>query len=308
MDKDQKILDLETKLQALQIKYDALKQASPASINNNKVWEDVKSMTNFKLYDNDAIKQMIKNKAFTMSDIGKRYGRTLLHQASYNGNFELAKLCINMGADLKKRMTSRGNDSLEEALGNTPIEEAKHWSNYHVEQLLLLSEIKGNIGERVKGKAYDLNRQNGIVSNAMSVLSTMPQTKEIFTKALREIMMHSMTEKKIFDDVMLSLYFALFEEGEEEKEAVHTEDTELFQTIMKTSTNIIAGRDKRDWFWMKEVLIPSNVKKLTKVFFAANMRIIWIFRFGSSTERIESFFITNCCKLSRKNQRDKSRN
>ena len=176
----------------------------------------------------------------------------LLHWAAFYGNLEVAKLCVNMDADLNKKSIFGKR---------TPFQEAKRTGNYDIAQLLLLSQSTGNIGERIKEKADELNREYGIIEAFIDELSQIgEQTAEIFKKTLIEIMTRLIQKKKIFADIMLSLCLKFIESEEKGRKF---EESELFKdAIIKTSKNIIRATEKRDWFWMKEAVIPSTVSEI----------------------------------------------
>ena len=97
----------------------------------------------------------------------------------------------------------------------------------------------------------------------MSELSEIgAQTAAIFKKTLIEVMTRLIQKKKSLDDTLLFLCHSFIES--EEKNAGF-EESELFkEAIIKTSTSVIQAKDpdKKDWFWMKNVIVPSNVKRL----------------------------------------------
>ena len=167
-------------------------------------------------------------------------------------------MCVNMGADLTKQSIFGKR---------TPFQEALRTGNHDIAQLLLLSQSTGNIGERIKEKANELNREYGIIEAFIDELSQIgEQTAEIFKKTLIEIMTSLIQKKKVFADIMLSLCLKIIESEQQ------FEDSELFKdAIIKSSTNIIQAIDKRDWFWMKRVMIPSTVSHI--FLFCANLRI-----------------------------------
>merc|ERR1712130_658506 len=101
--------------------------------------------------DTDGIKQMIKNGVVSMNDTDKN-GDTLLHKTALFGNIDIVRLCVNMGSDLKRKNKEN----------QTALDWADQHKKYHIAQLLRLSEISGNIGERITTKAEELKKENGI--------------------------------------------------------------------------------------------------------------------------------------------------
>ena len=110
----------------------------------------------------------------------------------YSGNFEIANLCVNREYD----QTSKNN------MGRNPLGEAQTLGNHDIAQLLRLSQIKGNIGERIKERANSINKGNGCIKNIMDELSRIgEQTASIFKKTMVEIVTSLIQQK---------LYFTLF--------------------------------------------------------------------------------------------------
>ena len=146
-----------------------------------------------------------------------------------------------------------------------PLDESRHMGNYDIAQLLLLSEFKGNIGDRLKERASSLNRERGIIENVTKELTRIgEQSSAIFMKIMMEIITSSMQNKCCYDDIMLSLCHKYI--GADE-----FEESELFKAITKASNDTIQNGNKKDWYWFKEILLKSNVKSMC---FCANTRII----------------------------------
>eukprot|EP01083_Nonionella_stella_P143470 446040_1 len=101
------------------------------------------------------IKSLIDNKTLSVNDVDDRNGWSLLHYAACNGAYEIAQLCISLGADV----TLKGND------GNTALDWADKRNRHAVKQLLHFAKMKANTGERIREKADDLTKQNGIIEN-----------------------------------------------------------------------------------------------------------------------------------------------
>ena len=89
------------------------------------VWNKLKT-------DTDAIKAMMNDGTITKNDIDQ-YEMSLLTQAAYYGNYEIAKLCVNKGYSLKAK--------------DSPLERADNMGHHDIAQLLRLAEIKGNVGD-----------------------------------------------------------------------------------------------------------------------------------------------------------------
>merc|ERR1712228_1058901 len=181
--------------------------------------------------------QLIQNKTISMNDTDPN-GKTLLALAAYYGNLEVAKLCINLGYDINASSTKAANDM----------------SNHDVEQLLMLSKITGNIGERVKEKADGLNKEDGMIANVINELSKIKDEKLSFKDTLIQVVTNLIDQKLSFPDFLLSLCWKMMETEYEKPE-----ESELFKVIMVTCEDIIKKKDKRDWYWMKQIMLKSHV-------------------------------------------------
>ena len=220
------------------------KLSSENSISHSKAfWNDIRS----KIRNNtDYIKTLIKQGTIDMNDIDSS-GKTLLHLAAWKGNYEIAKLCINLGADINKKSNQN-----ETAFG-----EAMHNNNDHIEQLLLFAQTKSNVGDRIKNISQSMLKQNSIIQNIIDELELIgEQSKDIFIKILKEITLNLITKKLVFSDDLLNLCWKIETENINVNEL---KKSELWRTIDKTCRDIIDGTSKKDWFWMKQCLLPSNV-------------------------------------------------
>jgi len=137
--------------------------------------------------------------------------------------------------------------------GQTPLNLANEYGKHDVAQLLMLSEIKGNIGERIKEKAKILNRERGCIENIQNGLKRIgEQTAKIWKDTTIEMMTNSIQNKECFDDIFLSLCYEFIGFADFEK-------SELFKAIIATSDDVIKNGNKTNWFWFKEVMLASNV-------------------------------------------------
>merc|ERR1712228_357789 len=202
-------------------------------------WDDVRNKIK---NDTDAIKELMENGIIT-KDVTNSSGWGLLHWAARGGNYEIAKLCINSGYDLGAKTEGKF----------TPLKVAEMNNKYNVAQLLRLSAIKGNIGERIKEKAKILNRERGCIENIKNGLKRIGgQTAKIWKDTTIEMVTNCIQNKQCFDDIFLSLCYEFIGSADFEK-------SELFKTIMATSDDVIKNGNKTNWFWFKEVMLASNV-------------------------------------------------
>ena len=234
---------------SLQTELDALKSKLSSTDNATKTirpkgfWDDIHSKL---IEDPDSVKTLIKEGKVNVHESGDVYAESnLLQLSAWSGAYEIAELCINLGADLQFKNKN----------GRTARMEAKTNNNDHIEQLLLLKETKSNIGDRIKYISQSILKQNGVIQSIMSELALIGETsKDLFVKILKEIMINLITKKLVFSDDLLNLCWKL------ESEKGDPLDSELWVTIRKTCAEIINGDSVRDWFWMKQCLLPSNVE------------------------------------------------
>ena len=250
-------------IQSLQSKLESFEsnKLAESSQQDGAFWSNIEQQM---LNDTDYIKRSIKNGTVSIQDTDK-YGRTLLHFAAWKGNFEIAKLClclcciyyfyrlfihiktcsgINLGADINAEDTDK----------ETPLFNAVNNNHDHIEQTLLFAQTKSNVGDRIKNISQSILKQNSIIENVTSELSNIgTQSKQIFLKTLTEVTINIITKKIVFSDDLLVLCWKIEQEkGNELK-------SELWRAIERTSKEIIDGNSKRDWYWLKQCLLPSNV-------------------------------------------------
>ena len=233
-------LSLKSKLESLKSKLSSTKTSHrhPTSF-----WNNIK----IKLRDTEYIKGLIKDGTVTVNDFDEDE-RSLLHYAAWKGNYEIAQLCINLGADIHKKSRFSQDET------RLPLDWAMENNNDHIEQLLLLQQTKSNVGDRVKYISHGILKQNSIIENIINELSLIgEQSKDIFTRILKEITINLISKKLVFSEDLLNLCWKLETENGDELES------ELWSSIKKTCKDIINGTSKRDWFWLKQCLLPSNV-------------------------------------------------
>eukprot|EP01083_Nonionella_stella_P072114 194221_1 len=108
--------------------------------------------------DTQYIKSLIDNKTLSVNDVDDIEGRTLLHYAAENGGYEVVQLCISLGADV----------TLKDKDGYNALDYAFSSADHAVYQLLHFAQMKASTGERIREKADDLTKQNGIIENLMN--------------------------------------------------------------------------------------------------------------------------------------------
>ena len=102
--------------------------------------------------------------------------------------------------------------------------------------------------------------EDGQITNVMNELDEMKKEESYerlsFNEKMIKVTTRLIQKKKSFCDFMLSLSWRMIEvDG-----TVKPEESELFATIMATSEDIVNQKDKRDWHWMKKVMLDSHVE------------------------------------------------
>eukprot|EP01083_Nonionella_stella_P270483 916003_1 len=209
---------------------------------NQDLWDDI--LDKCRANDIEYIKSLIENKTLSVNDVDDRNGWSLLHYAACNGAYEIAQLCISLGADV----TLKGND------GNTALDWADKRNRHAVKQLLHFANMKANTGERIREKADDLTKQNGIIENLVNEIESYDDTtREFFEDTLLDLMNKIVRKKMIFSDDWLCLAWKI------EAKRGNVFQSELWKNMTAVCREIIQNRDKRDWFFMKTCIIPSNL-------------------------------------------------
>eukprot|EP01083_Nonionella_stella_P009791 28053_1 len=236
------IINLEQKYQALLDKTSS--SATESHRNVDDIWNEHGIGFNDPPHNTYELQSLIRNKILDVKELTGQ-GRSLLHWAAWWGNYELAELCINLGADLNKK----------DQYGNKPSDYARQGSWYHVEQLLILSELNANISDRITDTADIMTRQKGITHNILTGLTEIgQQSKDLFQKTLLELMIITINKKAAFSDDLLNVCWELVCESNP-----NPLSSDLWQALSTTCQSIIEGRNKTDWFWFRNCVLQSTI-------------------------------------------------
>lgn len=190
------------------------------------------------------IKKALQENKFTVFDVDEN-GNTLLHIAAEEGNYEICALCINLGANIEAV-----NGDYEQA---EVLAEYKGW--YHIEQLLLFASKDAAIGTEVNEYASKLNTQNGIIDNLMKMLE-IKKNKKVVQDTIVDILIQQIKSKQAFSDLLLNLSWRIVTKNSKNNPL----DNNLWNAIKETVRQIINAKKEREWFWLKNYLLPSTVK------------------------------------------------
>eukprot|EP01083_Nonionella_stella_P317552 1156960_1 len=212
------------------------------SKHSNAFWKEIQNKC--EASDTEYIKSLIENKTLSVNDVDDSDGWSLLHCAARSGAYEIVQLCISLGADV----TLKGKN------GYTALDMANEVNHHAVKQLLHFANMKANTGERVREKADDLTKQNGIIENLVNEIESYDDTtREFFEDTLLDLMNKIVRKKMIFSDDWLCLAWKI------EAKRGNVFQSELWKNMTAVCREIIQNRDKRDWFFMKTCIIPSNL-------------------------------------------------
>ena len=209
---------------------------------SKEFWQDIRYKLD--IGDTDSIKLMIKNKKLTVNDKDFK-GKTILSLSAWKGLEDLSRFCINGGADLKSK-----DDE-----GRTALILAKGQAYYNIEQLLLFAQMNVNVGNEIKDLSNDIIKQNGINENILNQLSSLDkQKKETFIQILQELMVNVINKRQSFSDQLLNLCWDICM-----RDGKNPLKSELWKALKNQCAEIIKNGSKRDWFWMKQLVLPSTV-------------------------------------------------
>eukprot|EP01083_Nonionella_stella_P047915 128311_1 len=239
------IQELEQQVQTLtkeigDLKRNKLDEKIKNSQHPEEFWSEIAEKV---MKDTESIKALLNNQTFSIHDVDPQ-GNTLLHYAATIGNYEIAQLSINLGADT----------AAKNSWGETPSDNAQETGSFAVLMLLLLDEMGTNMGERVKQRGELLTKQNGIVQNILGELQGYDDTtKGFFEDTLLDLMNKILQNKSIFSDDLLCLCWKL------EAKKGNVLKSDLWKTIATIFQEILENDNKRDWTFLKKCLLPSNI-------------------------------------------------
>ena len=204
-------------------------------------WNDLNQKL---ISDPDSVKLMIKNGVMTIHDIDE-YGRTVMMHAAKRGCYEMVQFCINCGADIDVQ-----DENME-----TALDHARENGYCNIEQLILFAQLNANIGNDIKLTAETMHKQYGVIDNILNELTEIgQQSKELFEKILMELMINIVNKRLSFSDNLLNLCWKIA--CRDNKDPL---SSDLWKTISAQSNSIIQSGNKRDWYWLKNCLLPSTV-------------------------------------------------
>eukprot|EP01083_Nonionella_stella_P107746 312448_1 len=242
---ERKYQSLEREIVSLKGENEAFKQKESEQKTESKhskaFWKEIEGKC--EANDTEYIKSLIENKTLSVNDVSDN-GLSLLHYAAFYGAYEIAQLCISLGADV----------TLETKMGQTALYWANNQKHHDIKQLLHFAGMKANTGERIREKADGLSEQSGIVENIMNEIEAYDDTtREFFEDTLLDLMNKILRKKRIFSDDWLCLAWKI------EAKRGNVFESELWKNITAVCAQIIQNGDKQDWFFMKTCIITSNV-------------------------------------------------
>eukprot|EP01083_Nonionella_stella_P254101 873623_1 len=231
--------ELEKEIVSLKNEIELLRkqQTSPHQTQHDDAfWSDIGPKL---IESTDFIKSLLRSGEMTVFDETPSTKKTLLIMASRYGNYEIAQLALNLGADIDHRDSDH----------RTALDHAKQQNQHHIIQLLTLSKMEANVSKRVSDTAQNINKQNGIIDTMTKHISYL-KNKKMFIDTLTDMMCKIITNKECFDDTLLVMVLRL---------QSNPPSSTIYKTLISVCTEIIQGNNKRDWHWFKCFIIPSKV-------------------------------------------------
>eukprot|EP01083_Nonionella_stella_P075654 205728_1 len=203
-------------------------------------WIDIKDKV---IRDPDYIKGLVKNKKMTLRDTNT-CGQTLLCISAIKGSYSMVQFCLNGGSDINHQDHGR-KTALKHAISN---------GYYHIQQLLLFSELNVSSGNKIKEIANAMNKQKGINQNVRRQLADIGQeTRTIFESAVVTITINLINQKLSFDDTLLNMAWDIACND------ANPLSSDLWKSIALTCTDIFHNGNARDWYWFKAFVLPSTI-------------------------------------------------
>ena len=175
--------------------------------------------------------------------------QSLLHLAAANGRIEIARMCINLGADLTW-------PDVEE---KEPMFYSESGSYYHVSQLLMFEKLGGNLGSQIKENCDKISDQNGIISyvieNIKEISVDQDKSGDDILDIIEKLMIKIINKKIAFSDDLLMIAWRHSMSKYEEDPL----QSPLWQCLAKIIGDVTSKSDQRDWFWFKKYLVASNI-------------------------------------------------
>eukprot|EP01083_Nonionella_stella_P041785 113140_1 len=231
---EQTIIDLKKENELLR-----KQQTSPQQIQHDDAfWREIGA----KLIENtetDFIKSLLRSGKMTVFDEIHSSKKTLLIMAARYGNYEIAQLALNLGANIDHRDSDHC----------TALDHAKEQNQHHIVQLLTLNKMEANVSKRVTDTAQNINKQNGIIETMTKHINYL-KNKKMFIDTLTDMMTKIITHKECFDDALLVMVLRL---------QSNPPCSTIYKTLISVCTEIIHGNNKIDWYWFKCFIIPSKV-------------------------------------------------
>ena len=141
---------------------------------------------------------------------------------------------------------------------------------FAIQELLLFAELNANAGNELKATSEQMHRQNSINENFLKQLLFIgPTSKQLCERVLQELMITIISKRLIFSDDFLSLVWKI-----SIRDTENPLQSELWKVIKNQCIEIIQNGNKKDWYWLKKVLIPSTV-----TIYSFHIVMVYVFKF-----------------------------
>eukprot|EP01084_Bolivina_argentea_P016678 31177_1 len=205
------------------------------------------------LNDIEYFKELFNSNILSMTNKNPEYGQTLLHLACENGNLGVVMMCLNLGADI---------DDIDR-LGRKPEDCAREGGWHQIERLLIFERLGGNLGSQVKDITSNITQQNGITNYIFDHLKSIKINNENVNfnytlKIMSKLICEIIRQKHAFSDDLLHIAWT-YELNEMKQNGKTFRDTNIWKTISETCLSVIQNSNQKDWFWLKQYMLTSNI-------------------------------------------------
>ena len=216
------------------------KATSKLNKKHNPLMADIEPLLNSR---RDYVKSLISDGKISVSDTDKD-DSTVLMWSSYLGHYDIAQLCVNLGANIDQK----------DRFGRTAIDWARFGAWHHCEQLLLFNKLNANVSDNVQNIAYNINKQNGIIENILNEMKNVindENDQNEYMNTLTKILCNIIGKKLSFSDDLLNLC-CMYNNNS-------NTNNNIRDRLMETCKDIIENGNKKDWYYFQTFILNSNV-------------------------------------------------
>eukprot|EP01084_Bolivina_argentea_P203082 346890_1 len=176
---------------------------------------------------------MLKNEEITVHDEDSS-GRTLLHYAAGEGRSNLVTVCVNLGADIKKKSKPWGD----------ALTMARAGRHFGVSEYLLLQSIGGCKAEAIINQSNNIWNENALLDTFMNKIKD--EKYNSLKKQIVNIVNDILSDRDPVSSFLVNLCMTL-------------EPVTTWKNIKQTIQNIVDNtEDKIGWYYLNNYLVKNN--------------------------------------------------